>query len=680
MNYLTIIQKYLPDILEELKEDILKEKDSLKFLGTEDDLNKIIQKQEELVKKYLLEFEGEDVLEQCEEFYKEVNLPYVIIKSNFNKLKKKVIQKLIDEGSDEELIFNVKKYIEKLANAIAKVYIKKDIQILKEIENSPFVDYVLYKSNLEWIKQIIKAIEKDNMSYFPLYSPKDSEFIKYLEYPESIMVCMDANLCSYLEELHKLIFKTAYSFYVFYSKGNYAESYLAEKDFIEQAFKLMKTISELYFITFSDLETNFFNLISYLASSDKRQFVSIIDIQNLKTLNKIYGEETVTQAITEIEKQINKILKNKQDRTLFIRGVTANFYMFNTNYTHEEIKKLIAQISKIVNKKLVINDKEIEIKTIIGTLEIEPFSEITGEEVRRILAHLKEEAKKREKKMLLVLDKEEKTEILKWINQRYQNVNFIKNSIFSKNIELVFQPVIDIKTGKVEFVETLVRIINGEGRLIPAGVFIDLVYELGLISELDTIVLELLKEKEDTISRITQNVLVNVSYKSLISQKFQRKLKETIKKLDKLNLVFELTEQQLIENISIVEKLRKETGLKFAVDDFGAGYSSLKTVADLAEKDILGILKIDGTLVKDLDKHKNIQKIIYIISILCESLNLKAVAEFIENKGSFEALKDMGIHYGQGYYISKPKVIEELIIDVFSDKYKQINGFSPQNI
>ena len=680
MNYLTIIQKYLPDILEELKEDILKEKDSLKFLGTEDDLNKIIQKQEELVKKYLLEFEGEDVLEQCEEFYKEVNLPYVIIKSNFNKLKKKVIQKLIDEGSDEELIFNVKKYIEKLANAIAKVYIKKDIQILKEIENSPFVDYVLYKSNLEWIKQIIKAIEKDNMSYFPLYSPKDSEFIKYLEYPESIMVCMDANLCSYLEELHKLIFKTAYSFYVFYSKGNYAESYLAEKDFIEQAFKLMKTISELYFITFSDLETNFFNLISYLASSDKRQFVSIIDIQNLKTLNKIYGEETVTQAITEIEKQINKILKNKQDRTLFIRGVTANFYMFNTNYTHEEIKKLIAQISKIVNKKLVINDKEIEIKTIIGTLEIEPFSEITGEEVRRILAHLKEEAKKREKKMLLILDKEEKTEILKWINQRYQNVNFIKNSIFSKNIELVFQPVIDIKTGKVEFVETLVRIINGEGRLIPAGVFIDLVYELGLISELDTIVLELLKEKEDTISRITQNVLVNVSYKSLISQKFQRKLKETIKKLDKLNLVFELTEQQLIENISIVEKLRKETGLKFAVDDFGAGYSSLKTVADLAEKDILGILKIDGTLIKDLDKHDNIQKIVYIISILCESLNLKAVAEFVENKGSLEALKDMGIHYGQGYYISKPKVIEELIIDVFSDKYKQINGFSPQNI
>ena len=207
-----------------------------------------------------------------------------------------------------------------------------------------------------------------------------------------------------------------------------------------------------------------------------------------------------------------------------------------------------------------------------------------------------------------------------------------------------------------------------------------MVYELGLISELDTIVLELLKEKQDTISRITQNVLVNVSYKSLISQKFQRKLKETIKKLDKLNLVFELTEQQLIENISIVEKLRKETGLKFAVDDFGAGYSSLKTVADLAEKDILGILKIDGTLIKDLDKHENIQKIVYIISILCESLDLKAVAEFVENKGSFEALKDMGIHYGQGYYISKPKVIEELIIDVFSDKYKQINGFSPQNI
>ncbi len=551
MGYLHIMQKYLPEIMEELKKDILKEKDSLRFLGTEEEIDHIIQKQEELVKKYILEFDGEDVLEQCEEFYREIDLPYVIVKSNFDKLKKKVIQRLVDEGSDTELILNVKKYIEKLSNAIAKVYIKKDIQVFKELENSPFVDYVLYKANLDWIKQIAKAIEKDDMSYFPLIPAKNSEFIKYLEYPESIMVCMDANLCSYLEELHDLIFKTAYSFYIFYTKGDYAESYLVEKDFIEQAFKLMKTISELYFITFSDLETNFFNLISFLASSEKRQYVSIIDIQDLKTLNKIYGEEVINHIISELENQINDFLKDKQNRTLFIKGTTANFYMFNTGCSDEDIRNFVDQISKIVNKKFVIDDKEIELKTIIGTLEIEPFSEITGDEVRRILSHLKEEAKKKERKMLLILDKEEKSEILKWINQRYQNVNFIKNSILKRNIELVFQPVINIQTGKVEFVETLVRIINDEGKLIPAGVFIDLVYDLDLIADLDSIVLELLEEKQDIISKITKNVLVNVSYKSLISQKFNKKLKEAVQNLKKINLIFELTEQQLIENISI---------------------------------------------------------------------------------------------------------------------------------
>ena len=679
MGYLHIMQKYLPEIMEELKKDILKEKDSLRFLGTEEEIDHIIQKQEELVKKYILEFDGEDVLEQCEEFYREIDLPYVIVKSNFDKLKKKVIQRLVDEGSDTELILNVKKYIEKLSNAIAKVYIKKDIQVFKELENSPFVDYVLYKANLDWIKQIAKAIEKDDMSYFPLIPAKNSEFIKYLEYPESIMVCMDANLCSYLEELHDLIFKTAYSFYIFYTKGDYAESYLVEKDFIEQAFKLMKTISELYFITFSDLETNFFNLISFLASSEKRQYVSIIDIQDLKTLNKIYGEEVINHIISELENQINDFLKDKQNRTLFIKGTTANFYMFNTGCSDEDIRNFVDQISKIVNKKFVIDDKEIELKTIIGTLEIEPFSEITGDEVRRILSHLKEEAKKKERKMLLILDKEEKSEILKWINQRYQNVNFIKNSILKRNVELVFQPVINIQTGKVEFVETLVRIINDEGKLIPAGVFIDLVYDLDLIADLDSIVLELLEEKQDIISKITKNVLVNVSYKSLISQKFNKKLKEAVQNLKKINLIFELTEQQLIENISIVDKLRKEVGLKFAVDDFGAGYSSLRTVADLAEKDILGLLKIDGTLIKDIEKKENVKKIIYIISILSKSLNLKAVAESIENRDSLDVLRNVGIHYGQGFYISKPKMIEELLVEVYSEKYKNINGYSQQN-
>lgn len=679
MGYLHIMQKYLPEIMEELKKDILKEKDSLRFLGTEEEIDHIIQKQEELVKKYILEFDGEDVLEQCEKFYKEIDLPYVIVKSNFDKLKKKIIERLVDEGSDQELVWNVKKYIEKLSNAIAKVYIKKDIQVFKELENSPFVDYVLYKANLDWIKQIAKAIEKDNMSYFPLIPAKNSEFIKYLEYPESIMVCMDANLCSYLEELHDLIFKTAYSFYIFYTKGDYAESYLVEKDFIEQAFKLMKTISELYFITFSDLETNFFNLISFLASSEKRQYVSIIDIQDLKTLNKIYGEEVINHIISELENQINEFLRDKQNRTLFIRGTTANFYMFNTGCTDEDIRNFVDQISKIVNKKFVIDDKEIELKTIIGTLEIEPFSEITGEEVRRILSHLKEEAKKKEKKMLLILDKEEKSEILKWINQRYQNVSFIKSSILNRNVELVFQPVIDIQTGKVEFVETLVRIINDEGKLIPAGVFIDLVYDLDLIADLDSIVLEMLEEKQEVISKITENVLVNVSYKSLISQKFNKKLKEAVQNLKRINLIFELTEQQLIENISIVDKLRKEVGLKFAVDDFGAGYSSLKTVADLAEKDILGLLKIDGTLIKDIEKKENVKKIIYIISILSKSLNLKAVAESIENRDSLDALRNVGIHFGQGFYISKPKIIEELLVEVYSEKYRNINGYSQQN-
>ncbi len=679
MGYLHIMQKYLPEIMEELKKDILKEKDSLRFLGTEEEIDHIIQKQEELVKKYILEFDGKDVLEQCEKFYKEIDLPYVIVKSNFDKLKKKIIERLVDEGSDQELVWNVKKYIEKLSNAIAKVYIKKDIQVFKELENSPFVDYVLYKANLDWIKQIAKAIEKDNMSYFPLIPAKNSEFIKYLEYPESIMVCMDANLCSYLEELHDLIFKTAYSFYIFYTKGDYAESYLVEKDFIEQAFKLMKTISELYFITFSDLETNFFNLISFLASSEKRQYVSIIDIQDLKTLNKIYGEEVINHIISELENQINEFLRDKQNRTLFIRGTTANFYMFNTGCTDEDIRNFVDQISKIVNKKFVIDDKEIELKTIIGTLEIEPFSEITGDEVRRILSHLKEEAKKKEKKMLLILDKEEKSEILKWINQRYQNVSFIKSSILNRNVELVFQPVIDIQTGKVEFVETLVRIINDEGKLIPAGVFIDLVYDLDLIADLDSIVLEMLEEKQEVISKITENVLVNVSYKSLISQKFNKKLKEAVQNLKRINLIFELTEQQLIENISIVDKLRKEVGLKFAVDDFGAGYSSLKTVADLAEKDILGLLKIDGTLIKDIEKKENVKKIIYIISILSKSLNLKAVAESIENRDSLDALRNVGIHFGQGFYISKPKIIEELLVEVYSEKYRNINGYSQQN-
>jgi len=657
MEYLESVKTYLPDILKEVKKQIKNDKTIYEFVKSEEELDRLLDLQEKLIVEYLLDFK-KNILDEkkCMQFYKELKIPYPIVVKSLNYVRREIIIALDASGVEKSLIIEFSKYFDQFINLTAKVYLKKDIVTLKKLKKSYFEDYLLYASHTEWIEKIIKSISSENLDEFPLMSPEECIFEEYLTYPESLMVCIDVNLCIYLHDLHELIHKLANTFYMYYKKGAYSEAYMIFKDLKEQILKFLGIIGELYFITYSNLEASFFKLLE-IYKTNKKEFVTLIDMKGLKSLNSIYGEEIISKALDKLNEKLRNFLKDDQKRSLIVRGVTANFYMLNVGYDYNEYEKLIDKIESLVKEPISVDSYKIEFEPIISGLELEEYIELKKDELIMILNFLKQEAKK-EGNRLLVINNLSKEMLKKWLKNKY-DTKFIKQKIENKEIKLVYQPIFRVEDLKIYSLEVLTRIID-EDKLVSAGLFINEVYTMNLIEKLDMAVLEKLLEEKDKIKKITNRIFVNVSFNSLLSEKFLKKLEEVINKLD-MDIILELTEQKFVQNVDLLYDLHEKYRLYFAVDDFGTGYTSLQTVVDLVKKGILKVLKIDGSLIKNLDDEFN-KKIINVISNMARELNLLSVAEYVENEKILHEIKIAKISLAQGYYLQKPHTIEELLV------------------
>ncbi len=675
MRYLDVLKEVLPKVFETVKEDILNEPEILHFIDSEETLNTLIETQREILTGYLENYPNikKDSLEEIKKFYENLNIPYLVIEKNIGLIKSRIIEKLILEkdSSSEEDVKKVREYIDFLENFIAHIYIQKESkEIIDNFEEDIFRKYLLYEENITYMKKVINAILYDSKD-IPVSSAKNCKFHEYLFYPESLMACAQSNACTLVEDLHESLHKVANTFLILYLNKKYKDAYISFKEFKEIGLKLSKTLSELYFAAFADAEYRFFNLIEYLEKLNLPTYIGIIDIENLKSLNKVYGEKKLNEILKEIESRIKDFVESRKDRYLVIRGFTSNFYLMIIDEDINRVKNELSLIRDLLNDKYPINGHHVEIKVNVGALDLTDYFATSKEELTRILQHIKDMAKEHNG-LYVVHSKDEKQELEGWLNKKYKEAKYIKDKLENGEVDVVFQPIFDIETLSINSLESLARIVEDSGKLVPAGIFIETIYDIGLISKLDTLILEKIKEKSPLIKQITNSLFINISSESLTDPEFVDTLKRFIRDMKDFNITLEITEQKLVNDIDLLKELKNETeNILFAIDDFGTGYSSLRLVADLAEGNILEYLKIDGSLIKDINTTKFTQKVVKAISSMSENLGLKTVAEFVEDKHILNELKENKINFAQGFFLEKPKPIEEILLGKIDGIYEK---------
>lgn len=238
-------------------------------------------------------------------------------------------------------------------------------------------------------------------------------------------------------------------------------------------------------------------------------------------------------------------------------------------------------------------------------------------------------------------------------------------AIAEKQFTVHYQPKFDIRGENpvLNSVEALVRWKHPKLGMISPGIFIPLFEENGLIRELDSYVwresARQIREWKEKLHRVIP-VSVNVSRIDLNDPSLLKMLEQITEKegLDCSNFLLEITESAYTENseqITDVVKTLRESGFIIEMDDFGTGYSSLNMITTLP----IDMLKIDMQFIRSAFREKQDTRLINAVIGLAHSLGFPTIAEGVETIDQYQALKDMGCDFVQGYYFSKPLPSDE---------------------
>lgn len=248
--------------------------------------------------------------------------------------------------------------------------------------------------------------------------------------------------------------------------------------------------------------------------------------------------------------------------------------------------------------------------------------------------------------------------------ERLSLLGQLRRGIERGELFLQYQPKIDLKTRQVVGVEALVRWQHPDRGMVPPNDFIQLAEHTGLIGPLTDAVLDMalaqVKVWADGGNRIP--VAVNISARNLSDDAFADKVKGLLAKHDVASslLEVEVTESAVMLEPEKATRILKELhsiGVRIAIDDFGAGYTSLAQLKNLP----ISELKIDKSFI--LAMHSNADDAVIVKSMidLGHSLNMKIVAEGIETSDLVNSLADLQCDIGQGYHLCRPALPETLM-------------------
>lgn len=366
----------------------------------------------------------------------------------------------------------------------------------------------------------------------------------------------------------------------------------------------------------------------------------LINVDNFKHVNDLYGNVAGDLILIEICKRISVFKTNQYVVDIYKLHADEFAILFTSDIDRKELYDIAVDIERTLSQVYFVENLELLLNITMGISD-------TGEKPLE------------ESDMALKLAKENKEAFLFFdpsmkIKEKYENnifwIKTIKKAITNDSIVPFYQPIYNNKTEKIEKFECLIRILNGE-EIITPDKFLEIAKKSKYYTHLTKIIM--LKAVSTFVDR-DFDFCINLSLYDIYSKESTQFFISVIDDFKIGNkIVFEFTESEQIENNKqvayFVEKV-KERGCKIAIDDFGTGYSNFEYLLKMN----VDILKIDGTLIKDIVLNKHSKVVVDAIVSFAKKLKISTVAEYVSSKEVFEVIKKMGINYSQGYIIGKP--------------------------
>ncbi len=229
----------------------------------------------------------------------------------------------------------------------------------------------------------------------------------------------------------------------------------------------------------------------------------------------------------------------------------------------------------------------------------------------------------------------------------------IQSALRDDRFVFAYQPVVSARDGEVAHYECLLRIVEESGEIRSAATFMPVVEEMGLVRQIDRKVLEMALRELRRCPDVS--LAINVSAYTTGDRVWMQRLKELVEGRADIarRLTVEITEtvalKDLDQSAGFCHDI-KSLGCAVSLDDFGAGYTSFKSLRTLGVEEV----KIDGSYVRNLLENPDNQVFVRSLLGLAQGLNMRTVAECVETEAEAKWLQEQGVDYFQGYFFGKP--------------------------
>jgi EAL domain-containing protein (putative c-di-GMP-specific phosphodiesterase class I) len=386
----------------------------------------------------------------------------------------------------------------------------------------------------------------------------------------------------------------------------------------------------------------FIRTLSSMLEGNRSACLLCISIDNLPMILPLQqdGSSILSGVLSYLEKTVDSFLYGGQidQDKLFI--LIQNNSASDTENHVKMVRDLIASYGKTVT------EMPLQLASTIGAVSLPEVTSTAQDAIQKAFVALSD-AKDLSRPYALYQD--EKRHIIESKNQMIL-ATYLQNALQHNKLRLAYQPITHSQTGEVHYYECLLRIVGPNHSTTSAGPFIPVAERLGFIDVIDAFVLKM--AVDDLQKNPDIRLAINLSNTSIHSHHWQDMALDLLQdKSIASRMVIEMTEtseqHDLKSAAHFIENL-KGCGCQIALDDFGSGYTSFTQLQVLP----VDTIKIDGSFVRNIAENKENRFFVKTLKAFSDNFGLKTVAEFVESKEIADILRDMGIDYLQGNYLS----------------------------
>jgi diguanylate cyclase (GGDEF)-like protein/PAS domain S-box-containing protein/excisionase family DNA binding protein len=398
-----------------------------------------------------------------------------------------------------------------------------------------------------------------------------------------------------------------------------------------------------------------------LAEGEKGS-VTLLDVDHFKYINDNFGHRTGDQLLIAIGGLLKDMVKDEGIEVFRLGG--DEFAMHLPNALRSEGAEVGERMLSALRRYKFPVPGHGCLSTLTGSVGVATYP-FHGADVPTLLANVDiamYQAKDNGRNRVRLHDQNPND--LRSTHKRVHWARELREILDDNRVVLYSQPVIRLADQTTIHHEILMRVVDRSGGIVPPGEFLEVAESLGMAQELDLRVVSKVVDVLKGYRGRKTRYFVNLSRTSISDPHWVRRFHNMLAAapIDHSQLVFEITETAAMSSVDVTQEFiaqMKHLNCRFALDDFGAGFSSFYFLKRFE----VDYLKIDGSFVRELASDSASRLFVRALCDVARGLNKQVIAEWVEDKAVMAILMEMGVQYGQGFLFAHPTPFPAAVLD-----------------